>query len=447
MGTSAALPAALAVVALGAAVTPPAPPTRTAFVDVFVTGDTGVPLTGLRAPDFEVFEDGTPVPVVECVAPPRARVQQLTLALVVDEAVPQERRTAFGAADRVARDILAGGRSRVMVASWGATIAVVQPFTADPGQVVRALAAPAGAGGGAPGPGTIETVVGALGPLPGRKALVVIGGSTPGAPGRAEAFRSVAESANAAGVTLYWIDAAAGTGRGGDGTKEAEEVAAARAAAAATGGFDATGNGDLAEALFQVTRDLRGAWAVGFTPSSRPDGAPHRLEVKVRRDGIAARARTSFADIDDERRIAERSAAALLLGYEDNPLGIQVSLTSERKPGEGSQTVIVLVAVPLATLQFEPKAVSHDCDLTLWLAARDGEGQVIRAPKARFPVSVPNDRVLTALTQTAGYTFRVPMKVGPAAVAVTVRDEIGMQASTVAATAAPPEEPSTGATP
>ncbi len=441
-------PCVALVIAASAALTAAAaaPPARPVLTEVFLSGDTGVPLTGLRAADFEVRVDGAEVPVVACVAPKRALAQQLTVALVVDEtAVAAERRAAFAAADRVVRDILAGGRSRVMVVSWGATNVTAQPFTADPGQVARDLARPPAAAG-APGPDTLDSVVTALGSLPGRKALVVIGGAAPGAAARTAAFRSLADAANGAGATVYWIDASGGGPRDGQDPGGSEVVTAARAAAAATGGLDATGNGDLAEALFQVTRDLRGAWTVAFTPASGPDGAPHRLDVRVRREGVAARARVSCTHVDEERRIAERSAAALLLGWEDNPLGVQVSLSSEQKPGEDTQAVTVLVTIPLAGLEFEATPVSHDCDLSLWLAARDGDGKVIRAPKAKFPVSVPNDRLLTALAQTAGYTFRVPMKAGPASVAVTVRDEIGTAASTALASAAPPAEPAPGVT-
>ena len=450
LGAALALAAGATLTATAAAQS--AAPVRPFFTDVFVAGDTGVPLTGLRAADFEVREDGAEVRVVECAAPRRARAQQLTLALVVDEAgVPPERRAAFAAVDRVLRDILAGGRSRVMVVSWGAAAVVVQPFTTDADVAARAMASGREASAGAATELTLETIVASLGSLPGKRAVAIFGGAGPSAAGRAAAFRSLAERANAAGVTVYWIDASGVTRSDPGGGPEPDAGAAARAAAAATGGLDVGGNRDPAEALFQVTRDLRGAWSIGFAPSSRPDGAPHRLEVKARREGVTVRARAAFADLDDERRIADRSAAALLLAWEDNPLGIQVSLTSEPKPAEGTQVVTVLVTVPLATLEFEPTQVSHDCDLTLWLAARDVDGQVIRAPKAKFPVSVPNDRVLTALTQTAGYTFRVPMKAGPAAFAVTVRDEISTQTSTAIATTGAPEavspEPASGANP
>ena len=145
--------------------------------------------------------------------------------------------------------------------------------------------------------------------------------------------------------------------------------------------------------------------------------------------------------------MAGRTLAALSFGVADNPLGVQVSVTTEPKPGEGAQLATVLVSVPLGNLAFAARTVSHDCDLGLWLAARDSDGRVIRAPKAKFQVSVPNDRLLTALNQTASYTFKVPLKLGGGAFAVTVRDEIAMQAATELTALAPGTEPGPGVKP
>lgn len=481
--------AALALIAL-ATVTPPvagqpAPPADPVFADVFVADAAGTPVTGLRPGDIEVFEDGTPVPVVSCVGPTQARgasseeiarARQLVVVLFVDDtATPAERKAVFAKADTVAGDLLSGTRSRVLVASGNGGVAVRQAFTADPGQVVEALEAlQAGRGGDASAAGTqlerggaaitsVAALMESLGALPGRKAFVHVGGDGPwpaagtGSPERSELLRTLAGAANAAGVTLYSIDASGG-GHPADRPDSASPgakapvaatipTAAAPFGAAATGGLNVVEGADAGGALVGVVRDFKSAWSVGFTPSSRGDGGLHQLRVRVKREGVAVRARSAFLDVKEDGRMAERTLAALLFGFEDDPLGIQVSLTSEQKPKEATQVVNVLVTLPLGNLAFEAKGVSHDCDISLWLAARDGDGQVIRAPKAKFPVSVPNDRLLTALSQTAGYAFRVPMKAGPGAVAVTVRDEIGMQSSTTVVPVAPATEPTPGVTP
>jgi VWFA-related protein len=481
--------AALALIALGTVTPPvagqPAPPADPVFADVFVADAAGRPVTGLRPGDIEVLEDGAPVPVVSCVGPTQvrgassdeiARARQLVVALFVDDtATPAECQAVFAKADTVAGELLSGARSRVLVASGSGGVAVRQAFTADPGQVVHALEAlqtgrgrDAGATGTQPDRGgaattSVAALMESLGTLPGRKAFVYVGGDGPApvagssSPERSELLRILAGKANAAGVTLYSIDASGGsrvpdqldaTRQGAKGLPGATiSTAAAQLAVATAGGLAVTEGADAGAALVGVVRDFKSVWSVGFAPSSRGDGGLHRLRVRVKREGVTVRARSAFLDAKEDERMAERTLAALLLGFEDDSLGIQVSVTSEQKPKEATQLVTVLVTLPLGNLAFEARGVSHDCDITLWLAARDGEGQVIRAPKAKFPVSVPNDRLLTALSQTAGYAFRVPMKAGPGAVAVTVRDEIGMQTSTTVVPVAPATEPTPGVTP
>ena len=203
----------------------------------------------------------------------------------------------------------------------------------------------------------------------------------------------------------------------------------------------------VADAVARVVRDLEGAYSLSFAAPSQGDGAMHRLAVKVRRGGASARARAAFRDLKDDERMSQRPLAALLFGVADNPLAIQLSTTTEPNPKEGTQLVTVLVSIPLGNLAFAPKTVSHECDLALWLAARDGDGHVTRAPKTKFPVSVPNDRLLSALTQTAGYAFRVPFKAGAGTFAVTVRDEIAMQSATELTSLAPAAEPVREVTP
>ena len=477
--------AALALFALGAATPPaagePAPRTNPAFADVFVTA-AGSPVAGLRPADIDVLEDGTPVPVTSCVGPAQvrgasageiARARQLVVAVFVDDATtPAERKAAFAKADTALGEILGTARSRVLIACGGARVAILQPFTGDAGRLGRALEAVQAAGAGdagnagtQPGSGgaattTAGTLMQSLGSLPGRKAFVYVGGRGP-APAagsspadRSGLLRTLADEANAAGVTLYTIDVAGdGPPSGAPGAETRASggppapVMAAESAAAATGGLAVTEGADGGDALVQVVRDFKSAWSVGFSPSSRGDGGLHRLTIRVKREGVSVRTRAAFVDLGEDQRMAERTPAALLLGFGDNPLGIQLSVTGEHKPKEAAQLLTVLVTIPLGSLAFEAKGVSHDCDVSLWIAARDAGGQVVRGAKARFPVSVPNDRLLTALSQTAGYTFRVPLSAGPSAVAVTARDEIGEQTSTTVVAVAPATGTTPGVTP
>ena len=484
--------AALASLTIAAALSPalgqpltsePAPaarPAAAAVIDVFAADATGAPVQGLRAADFEILKDGTPVSVTGVIGPGRSRGAhvpssdprgpEILVVVFVDTLTtpPQQRAALLAGTDSRADDFAWGAGVRVMVASGGDTVTIRQPFTVDPRVVLQALEGIGSRGEDFPAqgqeagqtpasPADLGSFVESLGGLPGRTALLYVGGSLPPRPSgagvgaAADPARALADTANAAGVTAYCVETAAG-GRSERGTVPQRSRDAAAGATAepgagtvdslrplvsATGGLAVVPSAGISGAIAAVVRDLRGAYSVSFVAPSRGDGAMPQVRVSVRRAGVSARARSAVFDRNDDATMAGRTLAALSFGVADNPLGVQVSVTTEPKPGEGAQLATVLVSVPLGNLAFAARTVSHDCDLGLWLAARDSDGHVIRAPKAKFQVSVPNDRLLTALNQTASYTFKIPLKLGGGAFAVTVRDEIAMQAATELTTLAP----------
>ena len=393
-------------------------------------------------------------------------------------ATPSRRAAVLAGADAPADSSPWGAEVRVMVASGGDPVVIRQAFTADPQLVMQTLrgiengaevpAAQGQEGGQAPTSLTnLSSFVESLGGLPGRKAFLYVGESLPmhlsgaSALAAADPVRALADRANAAGVTAYCVKTPA-SGRSGRGAvpqrpldavagttaeHDAGTVDSLQPLVSATGGLAVEPSAGISGAIAAVVRDLRAAYAVSFAAPSRGDGAKHQVRVSVRREGVSARARSAFFDRSDDDTMAGRTLAALSFGVADNPLGVQVSVTTEPKPGEGAQVATVLVSVPLGNLAFAARTVSHDCDLGLWLAARDSDGRVIRAPKAKFQVSVPNDRLLTALNQTASYTFKVPLKLGGGAFAVTVRDEIAMQAATELTALAPGTDQDPGVKP
>ncbi len=494
--------AALAVLTIAVALSPafgqpvtaePAPAPRAAalvVLDVLVVDATGAPVKGLRAGDFEVSQDGAPVQVASVVGPGRSRGtrsasgdprgQEILVVVLVDTFTTTEsqRETLLAKSDAVVSNLAWGAGVRVMVASGGDTVTVRQSFTADSRLVVEALKAIESGGEvtSAPGPeagqahmapANLTSFVDLLRGLPGRKALVYIGESLPahltdastGVTG--DPVRVLADRANAAGVTFYCINmAVSGRPENGAAVQQLKTVAQGEAVEGgagkeeslqslvlATGGLAVEMSAGVTNAIANVVRDLKDAYSLSFAAPSQGDGAVHQVKVRVRREGTSVRARSAYLDLKVDDTMAERTLAALSFGVADNPLAIQVSATTESKTGEGAQLATILVSVPLGNLAFAPRVVSHDCDLGLWLAARDSDGHVIRAPKSKFQVSVPNDRLLTALNQTASYTFKVPLKPGGGTFAVTVRDEIAMQAATELTALAPATEPSPGVTP
>ena len=65
--------------------------------------------------------------------------------------------------------------------------------------------------------------------------------------------------------------------------------------AAATGGgyFELTSTEDLNATFTRVAEELHHQYALGFTPT-KLDGKMHSLDVKIAKEGLAARARKSY---------------------------------------------------------------------------------------------------------------------------------------------------------
>ncbi len=80
---------------------------------------------------------------------------------------------------------------------------------------------------------------------------------------------------------------------------------------------------------------------------------------------------------------------------------------------------------PLAALAIQPQEHFHTGHVTLALVARDGKGKITGLPKAEVPIEIPNEHLLSAPGQTAGYKFTLHLAAGDSVVAVAMRDDLG----------------------
>jgi VWFA-related protein len=124
---------------------PPPEPNRV-VLDVAVTGEDGSPLPGLTAEDFEVYDDGEPVP-----GPRFAPPEPTHLAVVLDETrlAPAHRTAAFAELRRQL-EALTSSTDRILVARQDREIRIEQELTSDRALVAGALdrleKAPSGVG-------------------------------------------------------------------------------------------------------------------------------------------------------------------------------------------------------------------------------------------------------------------------------------------------------------
>ncbi|MEM9291277.1 MAG: VWA domain-containing protein [Acidobacteriota bacterium] len=294
-------------------------------------------------------------------------------------------------------------------------------------------------------------------------------------------LQRVVDNANANRVILYTIDASgpvqfgsldpsggnfdfasiATSGGGRVWTSEIDSVATTNLRSSfqhmsgSTGGLAFINTEGLGNTLSQLATDFESYYSLGYRPDVKGDGELRELDVEL--DGVRARIRhrTAYRDKSPEQRMSDRTLSALLLDTSDNALGIQVERAAgqlakfEAKEGETRAErrarrraareakkdnifeVPVLVKVPLSELALLPGDDHHQGRISVFIALRDETGAMSPVQHIPLPIKIPNNRYQQAISQFAGYEFKVMMREGFQYMAVGVRDDVASTSSTV----------------
>ena len=118
-------------------------------------------------------------------------------------------------------------------------------------------------------------------------------------------------------------------------------------------------------------------------------------------------------------------------GGEANPLKAELSVEQEEREEDGRFRVTAVVALPLAAVFVQPQENFHVAHLTVAVAARDGKGRISGLPRGELPIEIPNERLLSAPGQSAGYRFILHLAPGDSLLAVALRDDVSGTESVV----------------
>ena len=194
--------------------------------------------------------------------------------------------------------------------------------------------------------------------------------------------------------------------------------------AGTTGGRTLVNSPALAGQLDEVAVELASYYSLAFEPTHVGDGKYHRLEVRVKQDGVRVRHRKGYLDIPQSERMTDRTLAAAVHGVADNPLGISVSNGDITPRDDGTYFVPVIIIVPIGQLFLIPSEEEHQGRISILLTVRDQRGDLSPLQRREYPVPVRNADLTAALGQSAGFTLRLVVRPGRQRIAVGVRDEI-----------------------
>lgn len=314
----------------------------------------------------------------------------------------------------------------------------------------------------------LGSFVDSLSGLPGRKALLYVGGGLSMRPGEAllqawhSRLASFAEEigaspldsfgdslapklgqltarANANRVTFYTLGSTELPGLGADSpggfawTAELQNTERINLSesldrlASDTGGLSAVDLVDPRSILDRMRDDFDSYYSLGFVPQRRREGKSRPIQVKVRNRDLVVRHRAAHRERTNTERMTDHTLAALLLGgnAQENPLDVSMDLVKETRGKDGRVQLDVIVKFPLAKLVLLPREQFHEARATIYVASRDARGRVSPVQKIDVPFRVPNDQLLTALGQTAGYKTSLVLRAEEHTLAVGVRDELG----------------------
>ncbi|RPJ78043.1 MAG: VWA domain-containing protein [Acidobacteria bacterium] len=264
--------------------------TRTVPVFVTVTDASGRLVPDLNRGDFEILDNGQSQEITVFAN----QIQPITVVVLLDRSVSMalEFRTTREAAAEFVRQLLPEDKARI--GSFSTGVQLDPPaFTNDHATLLEIIEYNLLPMGPTPLWNALNAGIDTLRDQQGRRVILVFtdGTDEPGPEIRKRASqKDVMTRAREEDVMVYGVGL-----RGYRQQGPAKPDPGLRKVAAETGGgyFELKSSADLATTFTRVADELHRQYALGFEPSSL-DGKIHALEVRVKREGMTARARRSY---------------------------------------------------------------------------------------------------------------------------------------------------------
>jgi VWFA-related protein len=318
---------------------------------------------------------------------------------------------------------------------------------------------------------SLKTTLGTLAGLEGKKALIYLGAELPDNPaidvfqqidglfrpyvqitqppemreqGRrlSRELRSIARDANANGVTMYMIDAADRNTRIDASSRMSDPTAsfigetntplAMQMIASLTGGLSVPGGKSFDAALQTIVADLSSYYSLGYrSPEGKGD---RRITVKVKRDGLRVRSRSSYVAKDGEEDMRDRVIANVFNPSMASDFPVRIEVGTPEKQGR-TYRLPITVTLP-STITLIPEDDQLKGEFAVYIATGKEEGAVSEVSKAVQPMKFPADAEESIVAQeTFTYTTTLVVRSGEQVISVGVADTlagtIGLARATV----------------
>jgi VWFA-related protein len=212
--------------------------------------------------------------------------------------------------------------------------------------------------------------------------------------------------------------------------KESAEVMAGL-----TGGTSSTAN--FSQVIEGIQEDFKSYYSLAYTPPRSRDRRSHSIKVSLRDPKLSLRYRREYKDRSEDQILGDLARAAALIEAPTNPLEVQIEFEAGTKDEQGRIVVPVIVRLPISRLTLVPGERFHEGRLGFFVVATDSKGRSSPVVTKEVPIRVPNQELLSALGQLAGYRTTLMMREGDHVVAVGVQDRISRVSSAASAVYSP----------
>jgi VWFA-related protein len=275
---------------------------------------------------------------------------------------------------------------------------------------------------------------------------------------RTTSYAGIVQSANASGVSLYMFDAAGlqandaasaeyktTSGRIDTFVERSNLQSMLQMMAEETGGVAVLNRNDIVKPLQELKKDVASYYSLGYRSLRSGADRPHKVDVKVKRKGLLARARRSYVEKSPETRAAEAVTSALYFPRDENPLSVSLDSGTPAPADRQNYLVPVRVRVPYARLTLLPEGAKVRGTIYIYFIVVDSQGQESDLQVQKVPVELDAKSVETIAKKDFTYVVKLLMIPGGQRLSVAVRDEVSNTMSFVQknifVSALPPEKP------
>ena len=313
--------------------------------------------------------------------------------------------------------------------------------------------------------GGLHQVVDMLAGIDGRKSIIYVSNGLPMTPGlglmheyatsfhdnsiltyrarfeKQAQYRSLASGAASQEVVFHTLDAGGlevNIGGGADSSYGSDPTSSQvgssnfqgslRYLAERTGGIAIVNSNDVTGGLGRVRDDLYSYYSIGFPARGTGRDTVHRVDIKIPgRSGIDIRHRERFVHKSLETTVQDQVFSALLLGIDNNPMGVALERQTPVPASGDLWMVPVQISVPMSSLTLLPMGDDLVGHLVLVAGARDDAGKQSDVQREIHEIRIPAEVDISGRGWTVDNRFL--MQEGKHRIVVGILDQITRKAS------------------